>query len=70
MSDEGKGYLLAGQLSELERLQLQSRVAEAEAVGEPDVTTRGNGTDKTRVDNEDMVTHIITRDMLSSATWA
>ena len=28
MSDEGKGYLLAGQLSELERLQLQSRVWE------------------------------------------
>ena len=29
MSDEGKGYLLAGQLSELERLQLQSRVWES-----------------------------------------
>jgi SAM-dependent methyltransferase len=28
VSDEGKGYLLAGQLSELERLQLQSRVWE------------------------------------------
>ena len=28
MSDEGKGYLLAGQLSELARLQLQSRVWE------------------------------------------
>jgi SAM-dependent methyltransferase len=28
MSDEGQGYLLAGQLSELERLQLQSRVWE------------------------------------------
>ena len=28
MSDEGEGYLLAGQLSELERLQLQSRVWE------------------------------------------
>src|SRR5918995_3813 len=28
MSDEGKGYLLAGQLSELERLLLQSRVWE------------------------------------------
>src|ERR687890_595767 len=28
MGDEGKGYLLAGQLSELERLQLQSRVWE------------------------------------------
>ena len=28
MSDEGKGYLLAGQLSELERLQLQSCVWE------------------------------------------
>ena len=28
MSDEGKGYLMAGQLSELERLQLQSRVWE------------------------------------------
>jgi SAM-dependent methyltransferase len=29
MGDEGKGYLLAGQLSELERLQLQSRVWES-----------------------------------------
>src|SRR5215218_3247519 len=28
MSDEGKGYILAGQHSELERLQLQSRVWE------------------------------------------
>jgi SAM-dependent methyltransferase len=28
MNEEGKGYLLAGQLSELERLQLQSRVWE------------------------------------------
>ena len=29
MSEEGKGYLLAGQISELERLQLQSRVWES-----------------------------------------